>query len=166
MIADNRKKSVEVLNRAVAEELTALHQYMYFHFHLEDMGYKPLADMFHRISIQEMIHVERFAEHILYLGGDVKIALGKPVEYIKDDVAKMLAYSDSLEQMTITHYNEYINICSEEGDHVTKRLFEEILEQEERHEDIFSTESDNLGKFGDTLLALNAIETTKESAEK
>jgi bacterioferritin len=165
MPTKNRQKSVDVLNAAVAGELTALHQYIYFHFHLEDMGYKPLADMFHRIAIEEMKHVERFAEHILYLKGEVVMKLQKPVEYIASDVAKMLAYSDGLETDTIAQYNEAVRICAEEGDNVTKRIFEEILAQEENHEDIFGTEEDNLKKFGNTLLALNAIESTKENAE-
>ena len=34
----NRDKSIEVLNKAVAEEMTAIHQYMYFHFHCDDQG--------------------------------------------------------------------------------------------------------------------------------
>ena len=165
MVAKNRQKSVDVLNRAVAEELTALHQYMYFHFHLEDMGYKPLADLFHKISIDEMRHVERLAEHILYLKGDVTMSFAKPVEYINGDVAKMLAYADELEKATIANYNEFISICAAEGDHVTKKIFEEILVQEENHEDIFDTEGSNLDRLGDTLLALNAIEFTKENAE-
>ncbi len=33
-----RKKSIELLNKAVGEELTAVHQYMYFHFHCDDQG--------------------------------------------------------------------------------------------------------------------------------
>ncbi len=160
-----RQKSIDLLNAAVAGELTALHQYMYFHFHLEDMGYKPLADMFHKIAIDEMKHVELFAERILYLGGDVVMKLQKPVEYIKDDVAKMLEYSDGLETNTIAEYNEAAKVCAQEGDNVTKRIFEDVLAQEENHEDIFGTEGDNLGRFGNTLLALNAIETTKENAE-
>ena len=161
----NRQKSIDVLNAAVAGELTALHQYMYFHFHLEDMGYKPLADVFHKIAIDEMRHVERLAEHILYLGGDVVMKLQKPVEYIAADVAKMLTYADSLENETIEMYNNAVRVCAEAGDNVTKRIFEELLTQEEKHEDIFGTESDNLGKFGNVLLALNAIESTKEEAE-
>ena len=31
-----REKSIELLNRAVADELTAVHQYMYFHFYCDD----------------------------------------------------------------------------------------------------------------------------------
>ena len=161
----DRKKSIEVLNRAVSEELTAVMQYMYFHFHLENMGYKPLADLFHKIAIDEMRHAEDFAERILYLNGDVTMSLAKPVEYIHDDVAKILAYADVLEKTTVEHYNEYITVCEAEKDSGSKSLFEEILRREEEHEDIFGTEGDNLEKLGDTLLALNAIEYTKEQAE-
>ncbi|MDL2319535.1 bacterioferritin [Alistipes sp. OttesenSCG-928-B03] len=165
MVAENRKKSVDVLNRAVAEELTAVHQYMYFHFHCEDMGLKPLADLFHKISIDEMRHVETLAERIIYLKGDVTMSFAKPVEYINGDVAKMLAYADELEKNTIANYNEFIGICAAEGDHNTKRIFESILAQEEDHEDIFDTEGDNLHKYGDMLLALNAIEFTKGNGQ-
>ena len=37
------EKSVELLNRALADELSAVHQYMYFHFHCDDQGYDLLA---------------------------------------------------------------------------------------------------------------------------
>ena len=42
----NRKKSIDLLNRAAADELHAVHQYMYFHFHLDDQGLGPLAALY------------------------------------------------------------------------------------------------------------------------
>ncbi len=42
----NFKKSIELLNKAVADELLAIHQYMYFHFHCDDQGYDLLASLF------------------------------------------------------------------------------------------------------------------------
>ena len=52
------EKSVELLNRAVADELSAVHQYMYFHFHCDDQGYDPLAGLFR----QDMLNpLERYA---------------------------------------------------------------------------------------------------------
>ncbi|MGD0655700.1 MAG: ferritin-like domain-containing protein [Thermoguttaceae bacterium] len=56
------KKSIELLNNGVADELQAVHQYMYWHFHLDDQGFAPLAAMFRRIAIIEMGHVEILAE--------------------------------------------------------------------------------------------------------
>ena len=67
------EKSIVLLNKAVADELSAVHQYMYFHFHLDDQGYDLLSSMFKRIAIQEMGHVEVLAERILFLKGEVEI---------------------------------------------------------------------------------------------
>ena len=164
MVAENRKKSVEVLNKAVQEELFATHQYMYFHFHCEDMGYKPLADLFHRISIREMIHVEKFAERILFLKGDVDMKVPRSITYTQD-VAEMLKISANLEHETVEMYNRFAAECAAEGDNASKKMFEEILAEEEDHEDIIDTEKDNHGQLGDTFLALQAIENSKEKAE-
>jgi bacterioferritin len=64
----DRSKSIELLNKAVGDELSAVHQYMYFHFILDDLGYDLLANIFKRTAIEEMMHIERFAERILFLG--------------------------------------------------------------------------------------------------
>ena len=45
-------KSIELLNKAVADELSAVHQYMFFHFHCEDQGYELLSGLFFRTAIQ------------------------------------------------------------------------------------------------------------------
>ncbi len=66
----NRTHSINLLNTAVADELQAVHQYMYFHFHLSDQGFNPLATLFKRTAIEEMGHVELLAERILFLKGD------------------------------------------------------------------------------------------------
>ena len=38
------ERSIELLNAAIADEIAAIHQYMYFHFRLDDLGYAPLAN--------------------------------------------------------------------------------------------------------------------------
>ena len=53
-----REKSIELLNKAVADEMTAVNQYMYFHFRLDDMGYDLLSSLFKRTAITEMMHVK------------------------------------------------------------------------------------------------------------
>ncbi len=53
------EKSIELLNKAVADELSAVHQYMYFHFHSDDQGFDLLAGLFRRTAIEEMLHVEK-----------------------------------------------------------------------------------------------------------
>jgi bacterioferritin len=72
-------KSIELLNRAVGDELQAVHQYMYWHFHLDDQGFAPLASLLKRTAIMEMGHVEDLAERILFLKGDVRMTVPGPV---------------------------------------------------------------------------------------
>ena len=84
-----KQKSIELLNKAVADELSAVHQYMYFHFHCEDQAFELLSGLFERTAIEEMQHVELLAERIIFLGGDVEMVASGEVEKVQD-VAKML----------------------------------------------------------------------------
>ena len=68
----NREKSIQLLNEAAADELWAVHQYMYFHFHLDDLGFGPLAMLFKRTAIEEMMHIELLAERILQADGQAR----------------------------------------------------------------------------------------------
>lgn len=160
-----RDKSIELLNKAVAEEMTAVNQYMYFHILLEDMGYDYLAAYFKRTSIKEMIHVEKFAERILYLKGELELRASKGVQKIHD-VKEMLELANKMELDTIQNYNEWAKICADESDAASKKLFEAILLEEEEHQDQFDTELDNMNNFGDNYLALQSIAHSKSAAKE
>jgi bacterioferritin len=154
------EKSVELLNKAIADELFAVHQYMYFHFLCDDQGYDLLAGLFKRTAIDEMMHVEKLAERILFLKGDVEMKVGGEVEKIKD-VAKMLEKAAKMEQESARDYNIWANQSSANADAMTKQIFEGLVADEERHFDQYDTEADNLKKFGDRYLALQSIERSK-----
>lgn len=154
------ERSIELLNKAVADELSAVHQYMYFHFHLDDQGYDLLSSMFKRISIQEMGHVEVLAERILFLKGEVKMEVADPVENIHDP-AEMLKKAAWMEETSAKEYNIWANECAANADSVTKKIFEQLVEDEEGHFDQFDTELDQLNKFGERYLALQSIERSK-----
>ena len=77
-----KEKSIELLNRAVGDELLAVHQYMYFHFRCDDMRYDLLYGLFKRTAIQEMMHVEQLAERILFLKGEVEMKVSGDVKKI------------------------------------------------------------------------------------
>ncbi len=154
------QKSVELLNKAIADELLAVHQYMYFHFLCDDMGYDLLAWLFKRTAIDEMMHVEKLAERILFLKGDVEMKVGGSVQQIKD-IAKMLEQASKMEQESARDYNIWANESAANADSVTKQIFEGLVADEERHFDQYDTEADNLKKFGDRYLALQSIERSK-----
>ncbi|MGD8779338.1 MAG: bacterioferritin [Ignavibacteria bacterium] len=154
------EKSIELLNKAVADELYAVHQYMYFHFHCDDQGYDLLAGLFRRIAITEMTHVEKLAERILFLGGDVEMVVAEEVKK-EHDVKKMLEQASQMEKESAEEYNQWANECAKNNDAVTKQIFEGLVMDEEGHYDQFDTEVKNLIKFGDNYLALQSIERSK-----
>jgi bacterioferritin len=155
-----KEKSIELLNKAVADELAAVHQYMYFHFHLDDQGYDLLANLFKRTAIDEMLHVEDLAERILFLGGDVDIEVSQPVKRIHD-VKEILKLAAEMEEQSANDYNLWANECSKNNDSVSKKLFERLVEDEERHFNQYDDEMNNLKKFGENYLALQSIERSK-----
>ena len=154
------EKSIELLNKAVADELSAVHQYMYFHFHLDDQGYDLLSSMFRRIAIQEMGHVEILAERILFLKGEVEMVNSHAVEKIHD-VADMLKKAASMEEGSARDYNIWANECAANADSATKKIFEQLVLDEEGHFDQYDTQLDQLKKFGERYLALQSIERSK-----
>jgi bacterioferritin len=153
-------KSIELLNKAVADELYAVHQYMYFHFHCDDQGYDLLASLFKRTAIQEMIHIERLSDRILFLKGDVTMNAASEVQKIRD-VADMLKLAAKMEEESATEYNIWANECSANSDAISKQLFESLVADEEGHFNQYDTELENLKKFGDGYLALQSIERSK-----
>jgi bacterioferritin len=157
------EKSIELLNKAVADELHAVHQYMYFHFHCDDQGYDLLALLFKKTAVQEMMHVERLAERILFLKGDVEMGVKAKIEKLRD-VKEMLKMAAKMEEDSAKEYNIWANECSANADSVSKKLFEDLVLEEETHFDQYDTELENMAKFGENYLALQSIERSKTRA--
>jgi bacterioferritin len=155
------EQSVELLNKSVADELAAVHQYMYFHFHLDDQGFAPLAMLFKRTAIAEMGHVEALAERILFLKGDVLMAVTAPVETIADPAA-MLAKAIEMEEGSARDYNASAQTCGADADSVSKRLFERLVADEEGHQQGFERQLDNIRRFGLSYLALQSFGASAE----
>ncbi len=157
-----RKKSIELLNRSIADELSAVHQYMFFHFHCDDQDYSFLSQLFKKTAIEEMLHVEKLADRILFLKGEIVMEPSQKVQNITD-VKEMLKFAIKAEEEAIKDYNNWANECSKNADSATKTIFEELVLDEERHFGLFDSEMEKLKKFGDKYLALQSIENSKLS---
>ena len=153
------KKSIELLNKAVADELQAVHQYMYWHFHLDDQGFAPLSAMFRRIAIMEMGHVERLAERILFLKGDVDMVAAGPVERLTEPAA-IIAKAAQMEHGAVDVYNRFALECSQQADSASKQIFEALVIDEENHFDEFDKQMDNIKRFGPSYLVLQSFGAT------
>lgn len=155
-----KEKSIKLLNQAVSDELAAVHQYMYFHFHCDDQGYDLLANLFKRTAIEEMLHIELLAERILFLKGEVELEASGEVKKIHN-VKDMLKLASDMETSSANDYNKWANECAQNADSVSKKIFETLVEDEEHHFDKYDVEMENLQKFGDNYLALQSIERSK-----
>ena len=147
---------IQLLNTAVADELQAVHQYMYFHFHLADQGFAPLSLLFKRTAIQEMLHIELLAERVLFLKGDVQMVAAGPVEKITEPEA-MLAKAMAMEEGSARDYNKAALQCATKADSASKQLFEQLVKDEETHFDHFEKQRDNIKRFGPSYLALQSF---------
>jgi bacterioferritin len=159
----NKENSIALLNHAVADELAAVHQYMYFHFHLDDQGFAPLAMLFKRTAIIEMGHVEQLAERILFLKGDVQMEPACAVEKITDPEA-MLAKAMAMEEESAQAYNRAAIECGANADAASKKIFEMLVGDEEAHYDQFEKQRDNVQRFGLSYLALQSFNAPAASA--
>jgi bacterioferritin len=152
----DRSRSIELLNEALGDELQAIYQYMFYHFHLADQGLGPLADLFKRTAIEEMLHAETVAERILFLKGDIVMVANGPVATITDP-AEMLADSIRGEEEAVEFYNKAAIECGEKADSATKQIFERLIADEEGHLDQFDTQLENIKRFGPSYLALQSF---------
>lgn len=155
------QRSIELLNKAVADELQAVHQYMYFHFHCDDQGLDLLSNLFRATAIQEMLHVEHLSERILFLKGEVEMVVAGPIEKLHD-VKQMLEKARSMEEGSAKDYNVWANECSANADAITKKLFEQLVADEEQHYDHYDVELGHLEQYGSNYLALQSIERSKK----
>ncbi len=131
------EKLLNLLNEAIAREISASVQYMWNHVMARGMRSPEIRDKLREISIVEMKHAESIAERLDYLKGvpttkPTPVDTGKSLEeIIKQDLVK--------EQEAISMYKDIIKLAEDECDITTRRLFEEILGDEEDHHNEFQT---------------------------
>ena len=149
---EKRNRVIEVLNKARAAELQSIHQYMHQHFILDDLDYGELAANVKLIAIDEMKHAEEFAERVTELGGEPTTDLADVVRK-GQEVQEIFAYNAELEVGAVNEYNDYLQICRENGDSISAKLFEEIIDDEQEHLNYFEDIYAHIEKLGNTYLA-------------
>lgn len=131
------KKLINALNEDLSLELGAITQYMWHHVMATGLESPEIRDQFRAIAIVEMKHAEKFAERINYLGGTPTIKLA-PVK-VGGNLKKMIQDDDAGERNAIKKYKADMRLAQTEGDVVTARMLEDIIRDEEDHDDTWST---------------------------
>lgn len=149
-------KVIEYLNRGLRSELTAVNQYWLHYRMLDDWGYKELAQHWRKESLEEMVHADRFIDRILFLEGHPNLQVLDPLR-IGQNVQEVLECDLAAEIEARALYLEAARYCEDVNDRVSKRLFEELAEDEEGHIDFLETQLSLIAQIGLPLYAQRHI---------
>ena len=150
-------KVIDKLNFLLADELTAISQYMVHSEMCANWGYEKLAETIEKRAIDEMKHAEKHIGRLLFLEGKPVVSNLNPI-HIESDVAAQFKSDQNAEEGAIAAYNEAIRLCAEVGDAGTRELLEDILEDEEEHIDWIEAHMDQINQMGiANYLAINVV---------
>ncbi|MCL2150230.1 MAG: bacterioferritin [Dehalococcoidia bacterium] len=134
---------ISVMNDLLAEELTAINQYMVHSEMCDDWGYEKLHKEIEQRAITEMKHAEKLIGRILFLEGAPIVNELRKIT-IGSDVPEMFANDHILEANCIVAYNAAITLCGELLDHATRDLLMGILNDEDSHIDHIEANRDEI----------------------
>lgn len=140
-------KVLAALNAQLADELTAINQYMVHSEMCGRWGYEKLHKAIEKRAIDEMRHAESLIGRMLYLEGTPTvsklntIAIGKTVkEQLLNDLEAELG--------AVKTYNEAIQVAVEAADNGTRELLEKTLKDEEAHIEWIEAQLDQIEHMG------------------
>ena len=140
-------KVIDVLNSLLAEELTAINQYMVHSEMCDDWGYEKLHKSIEKRAIDEMKHAEKLIGRILFLEGIPIVSKYNEI-HIGADVSEMYKNDRVAEADTIKSYNSAIALCGEARDYATRDILEAILKDEDAHIDNIEAIQDEIEQMG------------------
>jgi bacterioferritin len=125
---------VKVLNSLLADELTAINQYMVHSEMCENWGYGKLHLAIRSQAMDEMHHAEWLIERIIFFDGAPTVSKLNPMK-IGKTVQEMISNDNGDELDAVRAYNDAIKLAREVGDQGTADLLTKILKMEEGHVD-------------------------------
>lgn len=140
-------KIIEKLNALLADELTAISQYMVHAAMCENWGYARLHGLIEKRAIDEMKHADLLIGRILFLEGIPVVSHLNKIT-IGAEVPAQHANDRQSEDAAIRAYNEGIKLAVELGDNGTRELLGKILTDEERHIDLLEAQLDQIRQMG------------------
>jgi len=140
-------KLIGVLNQLLADELTAISQYMVHSEMCDNWGYEVLHKAIEKQAVDEMHHAESLIKRIIFLEGTPVVSKLNPIK-IGKTVADMVAYDLDAEDGAVKAYNSAITLAHEVADQATVDLLISILKDEEAHVDWNEVQRDQIEQMG------------------
>jgi bacterioferritin len=131
------KELLDMLNKAIAREIQVSIQYMWQHVQWRGVEGMAVRDELRNIAVAEMKHAESIAERLNYLGGK-PTTKPEPI-FVGETLKEMIEQDKKDEEYAIELYKQIIDLCRKENDETTKKLFRDILGDEEGHHDTFTS---------------------------
>ncbi len=150
-------KVLRTLNDLLAEELTAINQYMVHSEMCDNWGYQKLHKAIEKQAFDEMHHAEWLISRILFLEGSPTVSkLNRMV--IGKTVKEMVLSDYGAEVDAVKSYNAAIRLAVQAGDNGTKELLTKILKDEESHVDWAEQQRDQIEQIGLQNYLQNQVE--------
>jgi bacterioferritin len=140
-------KVVDVLNARLAEELTAISQYMVHSEMCANWGYKKLHEAIEKRAINEMKHAEALIGRVLFLEGRPIVSHLERM-HIGADIEAQLKNDLAAELGAVKSYNDSIRQAVELSDNGSRELLESILKDEEEHVDWLEAQLGQIAQMG------------------
>jgi bacterioferritin len=149
-------KVIDLLNKGLRHELTAVNQYWLHYRLLHHWGFLALAKQWRKESIEEMQHADKFIDRILFLDGFPNMQVLDPL-HIGQNVKEILDCDLAAEMSARALYEEAATYCHSVRDYVSRDLFEQLMKDEEHHIDFLETQLDLAGRVGIELYSQSHI---------
>jgi bacterioferritin len=135
------------LNALLADELTAISQYMVHSEMAANWGFDRLHEAVEKRAMDEMKHAESLIARVLFLEGLPIVSKLLPM-HIGAQVPAQIQNDWDAEAGAIKAYNEGIALCVAKGDNGSRELMESILKDEEAHIDLLEAQRDQIEQMG------------------
>lgn len=141
------ERIIATLNILLADELTAINQYIVHSEMSNNWGYDKLHGKIEKRAVDEMKHAEKLIARILFLEGQPEVGnLGKI--HIGPDVEMQIKNDHTAESGAVKSYNAAVRQAHDLGDNTTRELLEDILKDEEDHIDWLEAQLDQIKQMG------------------
>jgi len=140
-------KLIGVLNQLLADELTAISQYMVHSEMCANWGYEKLHQAIEGQAMDEMHHAEWLIQRIIFLEGAPIVTKLNPIK-IGKSVPEMVTTDQGSEIDAVHAYNAAIRLAQEVDDQASVDLLRKILLMEEGHVDWAEQQSDQIEQMG------------------
>ena len=156
------EKLLKTLNQLLADELTAINQYMLHSEMCDNWGFEKLHKAIEKQAMDEMHHAEWLIQRILFLDGLPEVSKLNPMK-IGKNVSDIIGSDEDAEVGAVRSYNKAIALAREVADQATVDLLTKIINMEEGHVDWAETQRTQIEQMG---LENYLAKQTEGAAEK